>query len=59
MTKIFIVTRYLSQKTICVVVSLDARNLKGNKAHVVNTCWAMLALIDAGYVCHLACVWEL
>ena len=25
-------------------------NLEGNKTHVVNTAWAMLALIEAGQV---------
>ena len=26
-------------------------NLEGNRAHVVNTAWAISALIDAGQVC--------
>ena len=28
-------------------------NLKGNRSHVVNTGWSMLALIDAGQVMSL------
>jgi len=30
-------------------------NLEGNKSHVVNTAWAMLALIEAGQVYQVQC----
>lgn len=49
---IFLFLHFSFMQTRCVTKSLLQvyTNLKGNRPHIVNTAWAMLALIDAEQV---------